>query len=368
MNIVVMNLRRIFKRKINLIFMLASPFIMVMFASMMGNTSWDLKIAYVDYDNSATSKQIIEELGEVGSTYEINEEAANINLVQSNYDLFIKIDEGFEKSVLENKSPIVYMKTLQGSELSYPAKLKVESYLSSVSLLAKKSDGDQELFLSMLEDYNEGMSSVKIETTQSVKNKRYTTRMSIGFLIMNMFFLASINTQMILEDKRKKVFYRVFTGPITVKRYMFENILSFFIVMLAQVGIIMFAMFGVFGMYYGDALFDIFLVLSLFGLMCVAFGMAITTLSKNERQANVMSTVLIVPLCMLGGCFWDIEMMPSFLQRLANFIPASWGIKSVMGLLEGKSIGDISFEILVMALFTAVFFVLGSLRKVDISK
>lgn len=81
-----------------------------------------------------------------------------------------------------------------------------------------------------------------------------------------------------------------------------------------------------------------------------------------------MSSLIITPISMLGGLFWDINMMPDFLQKISKFLPTAWGINAAAVLLEGKPLSDILDHILVLLLFTAGFFVIGSLKKADIAR
>jgi ABC-2 type transport system permease protein len=192
--------------------------------------------------------------------------------------------------------------------------------------------------------------------------------MAIGFLFMNMLYLASQTASMLVEDKKKKLFFRIFTGPVTTRRYMLNNIISFYLVMIIQIAVLMLAMFGIYGMFYGESLLNMMIVFAVFGLLAVSFGVFIGTYSKTPSVASTMSSIIIVPLSMLGGFFWDIQLMPDFLQRISSFLPTSWGIGAAEKLLQGMGLADVVNNIAVLLLFTTGFFILGALKKADISK
>ncbi len=75
----------------------------------------------------------------------------------------------------------------------------------------------------------------------------------------------------------------------------------------------------------------------------------------------------MVPMCMLGGCFWNSDMMPNTFQYISNFVPTTWMVKAIdVVLLGGGKINSVSINIIVITLFSVVFFLLGIFTKRDI--
>ncbi|HBG38891.1 MAG TPA: ABC transporter permease, partial [Clostridiaceae bacterium] len=79
-------------------------------------------------------------------------------------------------------------------------------------------------------------------------------------------------------------------------------------------------------------------------------------------------SLVITPMCMLGGCFWPREIMPKFLIEISNFVPTTWVLKGAKKAFFSTGIWDIKYELLILLLFSAVFFLLGIIRKADIDK
>ena len=368
MNYITMNLKRLFKRKVNLVFLFFAPFLLVTFAAMLGNSSFEIKISYVDKDKSISSKMLIERLEKVGSVYEVPEDEIDINLLNGDHEIAVIIESGFETQILEKAAPSVKIKSIQGASVEFPVTAQVDNFLSSALTISRSSGVTAESYEKILNEYNKNQSGVSVETIQNKSITKTVSRMSIGFLFFNMLLLASQASSILIDDKKSKVFYRIFSGPVTTFKYMRDNILSFYVLMLAQIVVVMITMFGFYQMDYGEAIFDMFLLFAAFGIMSVAFGVAINTFSRTRSQSGVVSSLIITPMCMLGGFFWDIEIMPDFMQKAASFLPTSWGIKAAVQLLDGKRITDITNYILVLLLFTIGFFILGTLKKADISR
>lgn len=85
-------------------------------------------------------------------------------------------------------------------------------------------------------------------------------------------------------------------------------------------------------------------------------------------QFGYLSNLIIVPMCMLGGCYWPIDFMPDTLQKIANFVPTSWLIKATEKIIYGAKLSEVYIEIFIIILFTITFFLIGINKRVDISK
>ena len=56
-------------------------------------------------------------------------------------------------------------------------------------------------------------------------------------------------------------------------------------------------------------------------------------LCQTEKQVLHVATFLAVALAGLGGCWWPIEIVPPFFQRVATLTPSYWcvhGLQRVM--------------------------------------
>jgi ABC-2 type transport system permease protein len=65
----------------------------------------------------------------------------------------------------------------------------------------------------------------------------------------------------------------------------------------------------------------------------------------------------------LGGCWYPLELFPSFMQNLARIFPTTWAMQGLLDLLlRGAGIIDILPEAGVLILFAGVFFSVGVMR------
>lgn len=105
----------------------------------------------------------------------------------------------------------------------------------------------------------------------------------------------------------------------------------------------------------------------LFLVMALSLGILISTVSKTQQTAMMLSMVaLMLPTILLSGFIFPIANMPVVLRILSDFMPGKWFIiiiKNIM--LKGTGIAYFWKETLILFVMTLVF--LGiSIRKFNI--
>jgi ABC-2 type transport system permease protein len=154
-----------------------------------------------------------------------------------------------------------------------------------------------------------------------------------------------------------------------MKRYTLENLLAFFITAVIQsLGIIL-ALKVIFNIYLGTSPGAIIGLFVVFSLVCIALGIIITSIFKKPIHAYITIAVITTPLIMLGGCYWGFDFMPDLMNKLGQFIPLSWVMRTVDSVLDGSiTMNTLFVNYGILLLFAAIFFVAGLVKKVDISK
>jgi ABC-2 type transport system permease protein len=66
---------------------------------------------------------------------------------------------------------------------------------------------------------------------------------------------------------------------------------------------------------------------------------------------------------MLGGVFWPLEVVPAFMQKIAQFVPQTWAMKGFTELMaRGGGVGDILGSVAILMGFAVVFLAMGITR------
>jgi ABC-2 type transport system permease protein len=125
--------------------------------------------------------------------------------------------------------------------------------------------------------------------------------------------------------------------------------------------------FSVFGMPVNGSIVLLLLQAMLFIIMALSMGIFISTVSKNQQQAMLLSMfALMLPTILLSGFIFPIENMPLPLQIISNIMPSRWFIiiiKSIM--IKGLGMAYVWKETLILLGMT-LFFIGLSVKKFKI--
>ena len=95
----------------------------------------------------------------------------------------------------------------------------------------------------------------------------------------------------------------------------------------------------------------------LFIFMALSMGILISTISKTQQVALMISLAgLMLPTILLSGFIFPVENMPEALQILSNIMPSKWFIIIIKGImLKGVGLKYVWKETLILVLMTTIF-------------
>ncbi len=101
----------------------------------------------------------------------------------------------------------------------------------------------------------------------------------------------------------------------------------------------------------------VFLVTSL------GLGILVSTVSKTQQEAMMLTFMLLLPSIFLSGYFFPIDAMPPFLQAVSRLVPLTYALVIVRSiLLKGSDFALLAGEVAALAAFGLGVMVLASLR------
>lgn len=360
------NLKRIFGNKIKFAIMLIVPFL---FSSLFLFGAFNsVTIGIVDNDNSKLTKNIIDELSknQFFNLKIIDEDSMYSDVLSYEVDYAVKFEMNFEDNFIKNGNPLITDFYFVENENTMNAKSYIESYINNLKTISDSVDS-KEQFYEVLTDFNN--KKIAVDNFNDLSSKTDQSIASIGFMVYFLIFISVITCGIILEDKKNGTLARIFNSPISLKRYLFENLLSFVIVGFIQVIVLLFMFKFAFNFYYANGFIYILILSFMFILVCITMGLLIVSLVKTPIQAYLVVGVLASPLAMLGGCYWPASMMPLWLQNIAKFIPTTWimtGAKDII--VNNGNIIDILDNLGILLLFSVLFFIGGIFKKTDFYK
>ena len=372
-----LELKKVFQKKQSYFLMFAMPLIFTLiFGGLSGDGSSDrMKLAVVDDDQSTLSQGFLQSVkeNELFTLVPESKQQAEQKVKDKKLGGMLYIPKGFEEQMMAEEDPKVVFK--HGPEFTSATAI---SQMINQSLIKIKMELAASLQSSRLtgEDWKPVFSAIAKETSTAstavhkieVKKGKAQSKLnnqsasSAGFSIMFVMIVMMSVTGTILEAKKSGVWYRMMSTPISRFELMAGFFLAFFILGWIQFGILMAATSALFDIQWGDPLGIAVLVSAL--LLCVVgLGLFIAGFVTTTEQQSALGNIVIISTCMLGGVFWPLDVVPKFMQKIAEFVPQTWAMKGFTEIVaRGGGVADIALPVAVLLLFSAVFLVVGMSR------
>jgi ABC-type multidrug transport system permease subunit len=186
--------------------------------------------------------------------------------------------------------------------------------------------------------------------------------MSIGgFLLpsivfMSLLFVAQGVSEDIWKEKEHGTLRRVYSSPQHVSTFLLGKLLAGSVLMLviAAIGLSAGWLFLDLGS-HNAALALLWCAFS--GSVMLVFFTLLQTLAKNERAGSVLTSIVLFPLMMLGGSFFPLESMPTWMAAVGHRTPNGLALTRLNDLLRGEIIwGDLLVTVAVLLVPAALAF------------
>ncbi len=156
---------------------------------------------------------------------------------------------------------------------------------------------------------------------------------------------------------------RLFMTPTTVATVIGGKILGKLSVEMLRALILLFVAIILFGVTIKGGIIQTLMLLFLGALCFVGFGIMLSARTQTQEDYAQISMVFSMPMMFVSGVFYPIETMPWILQKFAYIFPLTYlndAMRAVM--IQGRGLGDVWIDILVLLGFTLLFFIMGVKR------
>lgn len=365
--------RTIGNRKGLLVFVLIPMLVISGIVGMFGNaTDHKVQIAIWNEDQGWLSEPILESI-QATESYEMNIqdpqgttlEVMKVEVYEGKWGAAIHIPAGFTQRLLAGEETSVSL--FRKNEQLWNASLQITLTESTDRLarnvqMASESSADtqiqEQLVRELLEQQNKGKVDVTIKKLLQPYNEALI--LVIGLMLMFVMLLVNQSIHGILEDRANRTMSRVFAAPVRSWEIAFGNFLGCLLLGTLQLILILTVTRYVIGYDFGLPFGKTLVIMEFFLLAAVGIASAVAGLVKNSASLGNINNLVVIPTCMLGGCFWPVTIMPDFMQKLSNFIPQRWAIAAMEQVQSGASLLDVGVELGVLFLFAAVLLAFGS--------
>jgi ABC-2 type transport system permease protein len=322
-------------------------------------------VAYADLDDSEASRSVIRALEQTGryklKRYETDLQAAEMVAEREASSGFV-IPAGFEAGWLAGRAPELTLIRLMLDEASVMLEMDlggiVRTMNEAVAIAEHAGSGSvRETAMAVLDQHAKGLvGGMKMDTGRSGS----FDFLAIGFSLMFLMMLINQSVAVVVEDRRNQTMARVYAAPVRSFDIAAGNFIGSVFIGTLQVLAIAALIRLVFGYDFGVPAWMQIVVMECFILASLGIASAVAGFIRNTRQLNIINSLIMTPTCMLGGCFWPIEIMPSFMRKLANFVPQRWAIEAMELGASGETLAGIALPLGILLLFAAVLLGFGT--------
>jgi ABC-2 type transport system permease protein len=180
-----------------------------------------------------------------------------------------------------------------------------------------------------------------------------------GMAVYGLMILVPTVGSIMVRDRLRGFLPRLMTTPARPSDFILGYTMPFIPVIIISAAIYLGVGFlmglniiGSFGLAY--------LILFITGICCLGIGMVMGTIARSEDQASGIPWIFIVPLAMISGAWFEVEMMPAALIRVAEVFPFLHAINACRNVISGgMSLSSISHDLYWLIGWTVALFAIG---------
>ncbi|HLR02856.1 MAG TPA: ABC transporter permease [Virgibacillus sp.] len=350
-----------FRNKWNILLYVFGPVIGIVIALFAAGNQGDetTAIGVVDNDGAIMASETIDFIkDQENMTYhELTSDEADGRLADGSVEVVVTLEKGYSDSIMEGHPNHIELTSIMGESVTSTIRNNLYPFIDRLVMMAEANDGDKDAFTTMLDHYQANSFSVNVVSEDTSGGE--ITIASVGFLLLVMMFSACNLSEIILEEKENRTYFRLLSTPITARKYIASNLVVNTIILGVQVLIMLCALSFIFDIDMGMPFWQVVVVLWLFSLVAVGVSLVIVAYSNTRSVASGLSNLVILPTIMISGGFWPVEIMPDFLKKISEFLPQRWTLDTLERLNEGYGMSDLYINFSILIAFAVALFLIA---------
>lgn len=154
---------------------------------------------------------------------------------------------------------------------------------------------------------------------------------------------------LVVSDYRnRKILKRLKATPARPIIILAVEVAIYSIYAIVSLALIYLTAFLFFDFYMIGSFLHFFLSFLLVMLSMFSIGMMVGGIAPNMKTASTVASILYFPMLIFSGATLPYEIMPTALQKFADMLPLTQGIKLLKGTALGLPIDNITFPICLM--------------------
>lgn len=363
------NFKIIFKKKSSIFTYILLPIfslLFLLFIQFLSKTEV-YNIGVINKDSGILSKDMISYLENTKkfTLLNIKESEVKDKVTKGEISYAIIIPEDFENSILKNQPKNIEILTIKGQDATVWIENYINMYIENLKIISDVSKNSKE-FYDIYEGYKfNGRLSLEGRTTEDITAKKVFTTSAMGIFIIFLMYTSINISKLIIKEKREKTYYRICASPISSKQYVLGNVITNLLIIGFQLFLVILILMKIIKL--NTNYLNFFILMMTFGTVVVSLGVLIISFANSSMSIGGITNFIIVPSCMLGGCFWPISSRGEIFKKISFLMPQSYvidGIEKIQSNLHFKALIP---NIAILILFTLAFLSIAT-YKMKINK
>ncbi|PJB76788.1 MAG: hypothetical protein CO090_10085 [Acidobacteria bacterium CG_4_9_14_3_um_filter_49_7] len=320
--LLIFHIRNFLKKKETMIWVIVMPMVFAIFFGIVfrgpsGGTSTEGIVSVLNHD----SGPIGEELSNFLKKKNFDVRASGVQ----NAIATIEVPETFSSGYMDGAAPDIRVTFPATANDTRQAQLKV--YLAQFTLQMVKSAIWIREHNLITDDFHAVFSRPSGVTLQKTAGERREIPSGfslsfpgnlIMFVMMNILIYGGVSLR---QDLESGISRRTLVAPVSKTGFITASILFRTLIGVFQALIILIAGQLFFNVDYLTASFWLLPLITLFSLAIASLSMLLATTVRNPDRISTAAIILTMPLAALGGCWWPLEIVPKFWQKIAWYLP-----------------------------------------------
>jgi len=269
---------------------------------------------------------------------------AAVELFEDGYTIIRSTDETIIP-LINNELRIVFAKKLQND-----------------SVIAQTDE--KEAVKSILKQAEEApVFKVKNSNFKNEHEKNYDNQLFsiFGFSLFFVIYTIGNSVYHIIEEKENRIWDRLIVSSVRKWEMYTGNLLYSFLIGYAQVVLIFCTFHFVAGVDFYEGFGKTLIVLIPYVMSIVALCILLASLAGTAGKYNAYLSITAVPLAMIGGAYWPLEIVTSKIMLfLAKITPVNYGMQLLKGAtVNGYSYSDLLEPMSILLLMAVIMMGIG---------
>jgi len=181
--------------------------------------------------------------------------------------------------------------------------------------------------------------------------------------VFGVFWIVQQLALSVVRERRDGTLRRLLAAPLSKTTLLLGKLAPYVLINLAQIGLMLGLVGTLFGLDLGGSPLGLIAVSLALAAAATSLGVLAAAFGKSEAQVIGLTTLLLILLAAIGGCFVPTFIMPEWMRAASLLTPHGWALNAYVDLIvRGYGLMQVLPAIGVLFGFALTFLAVGVWR------